>query len=88
MDAFDEMEDKFQAMVTGGGLGRATLTKYGKKFERVEEVLQGRDKDAAKIAELENIVAMQQAHIDKMKRAIKNPIFGIKWALKKAFNKK
>lgn len=88
VDAFDEMEDKFQAMVTGGGLGRATLTKYGKKFERVEEVLEERNTDAAKIAELEKIVAMQQAHIDKMKRAIKNPIFGMKWALKKVFKKK
>ena len=88
VDAFDEMEDKFQNMVTGNGLGRHTLTKYGKKFERVENVLEERNADAARIAELEQIVARQQAHIDKIKHAIKNPFFGMKWALKKVFKKK
>ena len=88
VDAFDEMEDKFQNMVTGNGLGRHTLTKYGKKFERVENVLEERNADAARIAELEQIVARQQAHIDKIKHAIKNPLFGMKWALKKVFKKK
>lgn len=88
VDAFDEMEDKFQNMVTGNGLGRHTLTKYGKKFERVENVIEERNADAARIAELEQIVARQQAHIDKIKHAIKNPFFGMKWALKKVFKKK
>ncbi len=88
VDAFDEMEDKFQNMVTGNGLGRHTLTKYGKKFERVENVLEERNADAARIAELERIVREQQAHIDKIKHAIKNPFFGMKWALKKVFKKK
>ena len=88
VDAFDEMEDKFQNMVTGNGLGRHTLTKYGKKFERVENVLEERNADTARIAELEQIVARQQAHIDKIKHAIKNPFFGMKWALKKVFKKK
>ncbi len=88
VDAFDEMEDKFQVLVTGGGLGRDTLTKYGKKFERVEELLKDKESEAARIAELERIVALQQAHIDKMKHAIKNPLFGMKWALEKVFKKK
>ncbi len=88
VDAFDEMEDKFQNMVTGNGLGRHTLTKYGKKFERVENVLEERNSDAARIAELERIVREQQAHIDKIKHAIKNPFFGMKWALKKVLKKK
>lgn len=88
VDAFDEMEDKFQALVTGGGLGRHTLTKYGKKFERVEELLKDKADENSRIEELERIVKEQQAYIDKVRHAMKNPFFGMKWAFKKMFGKK
>ena len=88
VDAFDEMEDKFQALVTGGGLGRHTLTKYGKKFERVEELLKDKADENSRIEELERIVKEQQAYIDKVRHAMKNPFFGMKWVFKKMFGKK
>ena len=96
------MEDRFQQKVTGNEPGVRSLTSYEKDFttldaivsenetrkkqvedlEKTVEVLADKNKD------LERITGEQQAYIEKLKRAIKNPLFGVKWAVRKITKKK
>ena len=41
-----------------------------------------------RLSEQQSIVEEQQAYIEKLKKAIKNPFFAVKWAAKKAVKKK
>ena len=39
---------------------------------------------SSELAEKDRIIQEQQAYIEKLKRAIKNPLFAVKWAANKA----
>ncbi len=84
-DLFDKMEDHFQKMITEGVCGVDELNNYRKPYSLLcdelsqKEELEGKNNELTeKNAQLEKIVSDQQAHIDKMKKAIKNPLFGLK----------
>ncbi len=94
-DAFDGMENTFQARVSGDGLSAAKINEYRKPFRRLDEFSAEREALISRIEALDagnrdkdRIIAEQQAYIDKMKRAIKNPLFAAKWIAQKAKKKK
>ena len=101
VDALDLMEDRFQQKVTGNAPGVRSLTSYEKDFttldaivneyetrkKQVEDLEKTVEVLADKNRDLERITGEQQAYIEKLKKAIKNPLFGLKWAVKKISKK-
>ena len=94
VDLFDKMEDHFQKKITGDAVGVDELNNYRKPYLLLSDVIADKEAADKKVSELEEknaglekIVNDQQAHIEKMKKAIKNPLFGIKWAAKKITKK-
>ena len=97
-DIFDLMEDRFQNKISGDGLSAGNIINYNKPFRRLDEFTAERegliarmenaeaecDRLGREIGEKDRIIKEQQAYIDKMKRAIKNPLFALKWAANKA----
>ncbi len=84
-DLFDKMEDHFQKKITEGVCGIDELNNYRKPYSLMsdelsekEELANKNNELAARNAELERVVGEQQAYIEKMKKAIKNPLFGLK----------
>ena len=97
-DIFDLMEDRFQQRISGDGLSAGTISAYNKPFRRLDEFAAEREgliarmesaesesrRLSAEMAEKDRIIKEQQAYIEKLKRAIKNPLFAVKWAANKA----
>ena len=97
-DVFDLMEDRFQQKVSGDGLCAGTISAYNKPFRRLDEFASEREgliarmesaeseskRRSSELAEKDRIIQEQQAYIEKLKRAIKNPLFAVKWAANKA----
>ena len=95
VDTYDRMEDEFQKKVAGDGLSAAKIADYSKPFRRLDEFTSERKSLIAQIetlsaenSDLKRITKEQQTYIDKLRRAIKNPAFAVKWALDKTKKKK
>ena len=98
----DEMENAFQKRVAGDGLGMDSLNNYKKLYGKLEDELREKNRIfednenlrkekeelQRRLSEQQSIVEEQQAYIEKLKKAIKNPFFAVKWAAKKAVKKK
>lgn len=97
-DIFDLMEDRFQHKVSGEGLSAGSISAYNKPFRRLDEFSAEREgliarmesaeseskRLSSELSEKDRIIKEQQAYIEKLKRAIKNPLFAVKWAANKA----
>lgn len=87
IELYTKMESEFQQYVHGENWEYIYLQRYEKhttNLVELEEKMQQLRDDARRWEELAN---HQQAHIEKMRRAIKNPFYGLYWLCKKAVKK-
>lgn len=90
VDTYDRMENAFQKRISGSGLSAEKIANYRKPFRRLDEFASERDGLIARIEtldaenkDLKRITKEQQEYIEKLKRVIKNPMYGVKWAIDK-----
>ena len=93
-DIYDRMENTFQKRIAGKGLSAEKIAVYRKSFRRLDEFTAEREGLIERIrvldsenAELKRVTKEQQAYIEKLKKAIKNPLFAAKWIAQKAKKK-
>ena len=92
VDTYDRMENSFQKRISGSGLSAEKIVNYRKPFRRLDEFASEREGLIARIEtldaenkDLKRITKEQQEYIEKLKRVIKNPMYGVKWAIDKTF---
>ena len=90
VDTYDRMENAFQKKIAGDGLSAEKIANYRKPFRRLDEFASEREGLISRIEaldaenkELKRVTQEQQAFIEKLKRAIRNPAYGLKWAIDK-----
>ena len=90
VDTYDRMENAFQKKIAGDGLSAEKIADYRKPFRRLDEFASEREGLISRIEaldaenkELKRVTQEQQAFIEKLKRAIRNPAYGLKWAIDK-----
>lgn len=97
---FTKMEDEFQQYVHGVNWEYMYLERYKKKttiWAEVEGDMQTAKLHPMMVEQREDlkkevqhwigVAETQQAHLEKMRKAIKNPLYGIKWAGEKVVRK-